>query len=92
MSQYPVVTITCIDMAMPFNMILILCVIPCKLSCDFSKITILYIYIHIFYHFETNKSIMTFLCVNKISVCLSVMSLSRSHPTTIMSNSDIHIF
>ena len=31
---------------MPFTMILILYVIPCKLSCDFSKLTILYIHVH----------------------------------------------
>ena len=35
-------------MAMPFDMILILYVIPCKLSRDFSKLTILYIHVHIF--------------------------------------------
>ena len=29
---------------MPFNMILILYVIPCKMSCDFSKLPILYMY------------------------------------------------
>ena len=38
----------CFTMAMPFNMILILYVIPCKLSCDFSKLTIFYIHVHIF--------------------------------------------
>ena len=43
--------IECFTMAMPFNMILILYVIPYKLSCDFSKLTILYIHVHIFYHF-----------------------------------------
>ena len=32
--------------AMPFYIILILYVIPCKLSCDFSKLTILYIHVH----------------------------------------------
>ena len=35
--------IQCFTMAMPFNVILILYVIPCELSCDFSKLTILYI-------------------------------------------------
>ena len=35
-------------MAMPFNRNLIVYVIPCKLSCDFSKLTILYIHVHIF--------------------------------------------
>ena len=40
--------IQCFTMAMPFNMILILYVIRCKLSCDFRKLTILYImYIYI---------------------------------------------
>ena len=34
-----------------FNMILILYVIPCKLSCDFIKLTILYIHVHLFYHY-----------------------------------------
>ena len=38
--------IQCFTMAMPFNMILTLYVIPCKLSCDFSKLTILYIHVH----------------------------------------------
>ena len=55
-------------MAMPFNMILILYVIPCKLSCDFSKLTILYIHIYMYIYsitFMTNKSVMTFLYVNK---------------------------
>ena len=48
--------IQCFTMAMPFNMILTLYVIPCKLSCDFSKLTILYIHVHIFYHFyDVNK-------------------------------------
>ena len=32
-------------LAMPFSMILIMYVIPCKLSCDFSKLTILYIHV-----------------------------------------------
>ena len=43
--------IQCFIVAMPFNMIKILYVIPYKLSCDFYKITILYIHVHIFYHF-----------------------------------------
>ena len=61
---------TMFSMAMPFIMILILYVMPCKLSCDFSKLTILYIHAHIFI-FMTNKSVMTFLYVKKISVSLS---------------------
>ena len=46
------------------NMILIMYV----LSCNFSKLTILYIHVH--NHFMTNKSVMTFLYVNEIYVCL----------------------
>ena len=52
-------------MAMPFNMILILYVIPYKLSRDFTKLTILYIYVHIFYHFFDNYVSNDFLYVNK---------------------------
>ena len=43
--------IQCFAIAMPFKMIIILYVIPCKFSYDFSKLTILYIHVHIFYHF-----------------------------------------
>ena len=39
-------------MAMPFHMILILNVIPSKLSCDFNKLTIFSINLYIFYHFH----------------------------------------
>ena len=41
----------CFIMAMPFNMILIMYVISSKLSCDFSKLTMLYTctYILLFY-------------------------------------------
>ena len=54
--------IQCFTMAMPFNMILILHVILCKL-CDFSKLTILCIHMYIYsIIFMTNKSVMTFLC------------------------------
>ena len=53
--------IQCFTMTMPFNKILILYVIPCKLSCDFCILTILYIHVI----FMTNKSVMTFLYVNK---------------------------
>ena len=57
-------------MAMPFNMILILDVIRSKLSCDFNKLTIFYIYLYLYsVIFMTNK---TFLYVNKISVCMYV--------------------
>ena len=61
----------CFTIALPFNMILTLYVIPCKLSCDFSKFTILYIHVHLFYHFMTIKSVMTFLYVNKYLSYLS---------------------
>ena len=44
--------IQCFTMAMSFTMILILYVIPCKFSCDFDKLTILHIHVHIFYHFH----------------------------------------
>ena len=57
-------------MARPFNMILILYVISSKLSCDFNKLTILYIYLYIYFIiFMTNK---TFLYVSKIYVCMFV--------------------
>ena len=57
-------------MAMPFHIILILDVIPRKLSCDFNKLTIFYIYLYIYsIIFMTNN---IFLHVNKISVCMSV--------------------
>ena len=61
-------------MAMPFAIILVLYVIPCKLLCDFTKFTILYIYTFTYiHHFMTNKSVsvMTFLYVIKyLSVCV----------------------
>ena len=34
-------------LAMPLNMILVVYVIPCILSYDFNKLTILYIHVHI---------------------------------------------
>ena len=49
--------IQCFTIAVPFNMILILYVLPCKLSWDFSKVTILYIHVHIFFHFYDNFSL-----------------------------------
>ena len=76
--------ILCFTMAMPFNMILILYVIPCKLSCDFSKLTILYIHVHIFI-FMTNKSVMTFLYVNKISVCLYEVNITDNRDFIVFS-------
>ena len=54
--------------AIPLNMILILYVLSCILSYDFSKLTILYIHVSLIS--LTNKSVMTFLYVNKISACL----------------------
>ena len=44
--------IQCFTMAMPFHMILILYVIPCKLSCDFSKLTILYIHVKLYHLYD----------------------------------------
>ena len=44
-------------MAMSFNMILILYAIPCKLSCDFSKLTILYLHVHIFLYLFYDKEV-----------------------------------
>ena len=69
----------CFIMAMPFNMILILYVIPSKLSCDFSKLTDLYIYMYMYmymyiYIFMTKE---TFLYVNKICVCMSATFLHK---------------
>ena len=63
LSIYPVFL-----MAMPVNMILVMYVIPCILSYDFNKLTMLYIHVHISTSM-TNKSGLT--SVNKISVCLS---------------------
>ena len=62
-------------MAMPFNMILILYEIPCKLSSDLSKLAILYMYVYMYIYsiiVMTNMSVMTFLNVNKMSIYLSV--------------------
>ena len=42
LSKYPVFIL-----AMPLNMILAVYVIPCILSYDFNKLTILYIHVHI---------------------------------------------
>ena len=57
-------------MAMPFNMILILYVIPCKLSCDFRKLTISYIIYLYIYSIIIMKN-KTLIYVNEISVCMS---------------------
>ena len=57
----------------PFHMILILDVIPSKLSCDFNKLTIFYIYLYIYsIIFVTNKIFMTnkILSIKYLSVCL----------------------
>ena len=60
----------CFIMAILFNMILILYVISSKLSCDFSKLTIFYIYLYIYsIIFMTNKA---FLYGNKVYVCMFV--------------------
>ena len=58
-------------MAMPLNMILVVYVIPCILSYDFNKLTILFILGPISLCM-TNKSVMTFfLSIKYLSVCLS---------------------
>ena len=58
-------------MAMPVNMILVMHVILCILSYDFSKLTMLYIHVHISISM-TNKSGLTFfLSIKYLSVCLS---------------------
>ena len=44
--------IQCFTIAVPFNMILILYVLPCKLSCDFSKLTILYIHVKLYHLYD----------------------------------------
>ena len=82
--------IQCLIVAMPFIMILIMYVIPCNLSCDFSKLTVLYIYMYMYsIIFMTNTSLKTFLYVNEISVFLSVcMSVCRTfHYYTIQESS-----
>ena len=61
-----------------FIMILILYLISSKLSCDFIKLPIFYIYLYYSIIFMTNK---TFLYVNKISVCMSVTTLSTGTHT-----------
>ena len=64
LSIYPVFL-----MAMPVNMILVMCVILCILSFDFNKLPMLYIHISIS---MTNKSGLTFfLSIKYLSVCLS---------------------
>ena len=51
-------------MAMPLNMILVMFVIPCILSYDINKLTILYIHVPYYISFisMTNKAVMTFSC------------------------------
>ena len=44
---YVIAISTVLLLAMPFNMILIMYVIPCEVSCDFSNITILHIHVQI---------------------------------------------
>ena len=62
----------CYVMAMPVNMILVMYVILCILSYDFSKLTMLYIHVHISISM-TNKSGLTFfLSIKYLSVCLYV--------------------
>ena len=61
----------CFIMAMPFNMILILYVLPSKLSCDFSKLTDFYIYMYMYIYSIIFMTKNTLLYVNKICVCMS---------------------
>ena len=85
--------IQCFTIAMPFNMILMLYVIPCKLSCDFSKLIILYIYMYIYsIIFMTNKSVMTFLYVNKYLTLLSnhLHPLQGGGPRVVVSTAAFH--
>ena len=59
-------------MAMPPNMILVVYHTMYIVIYDFNKLTFLYIHVHISLITMTNKSVTTFISVNKISVCLSV--------------------
>ena len=61
----------CFFRAMPPSMILFMYAIPCILSYDSNKLTILYI--HYLSHSMTNKFVMTFfLSIKYMSVCLYV--------------------
>ena len=65
-------------MAMPVNMILVMYVILCILSYDFSKLTMLYIHVHISISM-TNKSGLTFfLSIKYLSVCGNVASVLKA--------------
>ena len=69
----------CFIMAMPFNMILILYVIPSKLWCDFRKVTDLYIYMYMYIYsiiFMTKKSLF-FMSIKYVSVCLLILCTNR---------------
>ena len=60
-------------MAMPPSMILVAYHTMYIVLYDFNKLTFLYIYMYIYLsYYYANKSVMTFISVNKISVCLSV--------------------
>ena len=59
-------------MAMPPNMILVVYHTMYIVTYDFNNLTFLYPCTYISLITMTNKSVMTFISVNKISVCLSV--------------------
>ena len=64
-------------MAIPVNMILVVYVILCILSYDFTKLTMLYIHVHISSSM-TNKSGLTFfLSIKYLSVCLSARNVNQ---------------
>ena len=72
-------------MAMPFNMIWVVTCTMYIVIYDFNKLTFLYIHVHIFSLFTmTNKSVMTFISVNKMSVCLSVILWETIHSREIL--------
>ena len=64
-------------MAMPPNMILVVYHTMYIVIYDFNKLTFLYKHVHVYSSLitMTNKSVMTFISVNKIFVCLSVWFL-----------------
>ena len=66
----------CFIMAMPFKRILILYVIPSKLSCDFSKLTDLYVYMYMYIFFYDKKKLF-FMSRKYVSVCLLPLCTSR---------------
>ena len=60
-------------MAMPVNIILVMYGILCILSYDFNKLIMLYIHVYVCTYLSLiSITIIEFLSVNRISVCLSV--------------------